>query len=209
MGCANTAHYVARYPHRVERFALIAGPVGDVMPFPTLDKLQVPVGWDGTRDTMVKMMNSIIHHQEAVTDDLLDMRMRAADAHKEGWIAWQKAFLFGELPADIASALSTKGRLDTSEIPGICLYGRDDAILPVEDLGFKVEDALPKVQFFYPEDCGHQGQTDQPELFADVFVEFFRDGTVGRATADRAGVSTRRPEIASLVAPAELASATR
>jgi hypothetical protein len=65
------------------------------------------------------------------------------------------------------------------------------------------------VQFFYPEDCGHQGQTDQPELFADVFVEFFRDGTVGRATADRAGVSTRRPEIASLVAPAELASATR
>jgi pimeloyl-ACP methyl ester carboxylesterase len=209
MGCANTAHYVARYPHRVERFALIAGPVGDVMPFPTLDKLQVPVGWDGTRDTMVKMMNSIIHHQEAVTDDLLDMRMRAADAHKEGWIAWQKAFLFGELPADIASALSTKGRLDTSEIPGICLYGRDDAILPVEDLAFKVEDALPKVQFFYPEDCGHQGQTDQPELFADVFVEFFRDGTVGRATADRAGVSTRRPEIASLVAPAELASATR
>jgi pimeloyl-ACP methyl ester carboxylesterase len=209
MGCANTAHYVARYPHRVERFALIAGPVGDVMPFPTLDKLQVPVGWDGTRDTMVKMMNSIIHHQEAVTDDLLDMRMRAADAHKEGWIAWQKAFLFGELPADIASALSTKGRLDTSEIPGICLYGRDDAILPVEDLGFKVEDALPEVQFFYPEDCGHQGQTDQPELFADVFVEFFRDGTVGRATADRAGVSTRRPEIASLVAPAELASATR
>ncbi|WP_445188677.1 alpha/beta fold hydrolase [Pseudonocardia sp. Cha107L01] len=209
MGCANTAHYVARYPHRVERFALIAGPVGDVMPFPTLDKLQVPVGWDGTRDTMVKMMNSIIHHQEAVTDDLLDMRMRAADAHKEGWIAWQKAFLFGELPADIASALSTKGRLDTSEIPGICLYGRDDAILPVEDLGFKVEDALPKVQFFYPADCGHQGQTDQPELFADVFVEFFRDGTVGRATADRAGVSTRRPEIASLVAPAELASATR
>jgi pimeloyl-ACP methyl ester carboxylesterase len=209
MGCANTAHYVARYPHRVERFALIAGPVGDVMPFPTLDKLQVPVGWDGTRDTMVKMMNSIIHHQEAVTDDLLDMRMRAADAHKEGWIAWQKAFLFGELPADIASALSTKGRLDTSEIPGICLYGRDDAILPVEDLGFKVEDALPKVQFFYPEDCGHQGQTDQPELFADVFVEFFRDGTIGRATADRAGVSTRRPEIASLVAPAELAAATR
>ncbi|HEY1971919.1 MAG TPA: alpha/beta hydrolase [Pseudonocardia sp.] len=199
MGCANTAHYVVRYPHRVERFVLIAGPVGDVMPFPTLDKLQVPVGWDGQRETMVRMMSSIIHHPEAITEDLLEMRMRAAEVHKEGWIAWQRAFLFGELPADIAAAISTKDRLDRLEIPGICLYGRNDLILPTEDLGYQVEDALPKVQFFYPDDCGHQGQTDQPELFADVMVEFFRTGMVTRKTADRAGVSTRRPELPSLV----------
>jgi hypothetical protein len=55
------------------------------------------------------------------------------------------------------------------------------------------------VQFFYPDDCGHQGQTDQPELFAQVFTEFFRDGRVSRETADRAGVSDRRPEMPELV----------
>ena len=163
MGCANTAHYVSRYPHRIERFILIAGPVGDVMPFPTLDRMQVPIGWDGTRETMVK-------------------------------------------PTSIKAALSTKGRLDTTELPGICLYGIDDVILPVTDLGYQVEDTLTNIQFFYPRDCGHQGQTDQPDLFADVFIEFFRDGIVSRATADRAAVSTRRSELPSLVEQAALAT---
>jgi hypothetical protein len=36
-------------------------------------------------------------------------------------------------------------------------------------------------------------------MFNQVFLEFFRDGKVSRKTADWAGVSKRRPEIASLV----------
>ena len=47
---------------------------------------------------------------------------------------------------------------------------------------------------------------DQPELFAQVFVEFFRDGRVSRATAERAGVSTRREEIPTLVEPRQTAN---
>lgn len=199
MGCINTAHYVVRYPDRVKRFALIAGPVGDQVPFETEQKLQTKVGWDGSRETMVRMMASIIHHNENVTDDLLDMRMRSADRHKDSWVAWQKANNLGFMDHDVAIALTTKDRLNNLHTPGICLYGMNDAILPAEDLGYKVEDGLPNVQFFYPEDCGHQGQTDQPDLFTDVFAEFFRDGQVSRKTADRAGVSTRRPELTSLV----------
>jgi pimeloyl-ACP methyl ester carboxylesterase len=127
------------------------------------------------------------------------MRMRSADVHRDSWIAWQKATVRGEVPPDIAIAMSTKNRLDRLEIPALCLYGKNDVILPVHELGHRVEDALPRVQFFYPDDCGHQGQTDQPELFAQVFTEFFRDGRVSRETADRAGVSDRRPEIPELV----------
>jgi 2-hydroxy-6-oxonona-2,4-dienedioate hydrolase len=205
MGCVNTSHYVVRYPHRVKKFILIAGPVGDLLSFGKQD-LKADVGWDGTRETMVKMMNSIIHHQEAITDDLLEMRMRSADVHKESWIAWQKAFIFEQVPPDIAIGMSTKNRLDRLEIPALCIYGNNDVILPVEELGYRVEDALPKVQFFYPDDCGHQGQTDQPELFAEVFVEFFRNGQVSRATAERAGVSTRRDEIPELVEPRQAVS---
>jgi pimeloyl-ACP methyl ester carboxylesterase len=207
MGCVNTAHYVVRYPHRIKKFILIAGPVGDVVDYKTQQGLQTAVGWDGTRETMVRMMNSIIHKQEAITEDLLDMRMASADAHKDAWIAWQKAYLFGDVPGDIARAASTKGRLDVLDIPAIYLYGKNDAILPVEDLGYRVEDALPRIQFFYPDDCGHQGQTDQPELFAQVFIEFFRDGIISRGTADAAGISTRRPEITALVEQAQPATA--
>ncbi|MGW1783705.1 alpha/beta fold hydrolase [Streptomyces sp. NPDC002143] len=199
MGCINTSHYVVRYPHRVKRFVLIAGPVGDQVPFAIEQGLKAQVGWDGERSTMKRMMQSIIHHEEQITDDLLDARMSAADIHKEGWIAWQKANNLGVLDHDVAIALSTRGRLNNLRTPGICLYGRNDTILPMEDLGYKVEDGLPNVQFFYPDDCGHQGQTDQPELFTAVFTEFFRDGKVSRKTADSAGVSKRRPELPEIV----------
>ena len=209
MGCINTSHYVTRYPHRIKGFVLVAGPVGDVMPFPTLDRMTTPIGWDGNRESMKEMMDSIVHHKETTTDDILEMRMRSADERAEAWTAWQKAYLFGEIPSDIKAAMSTSGRLDRLEIPGLCLYGRNDQILPVEDLGYKVEDALPNIQFFYPDDCGHQGQTDQPELFAQLMVEFFGSGRVTRATADRAAVSTRRPELAHLVEPATADAAVR
>ena len=97
--------------------------------------------------------------------------------------------------------MSTKGRFDKMTIPGIYLYGRQDVLTPVE-WGFVQEERLPNVQFFYPDECGHQGQTDRPDLFNPVYLEFFRDGQVSRATADAAGVSDRRPEIKELVAQA-------
>ena len=55
------------------------------------------------------------------------------------------------------------------------------------------------MQFFFPAETGHQGQTDQPELFNQLFLEFFRDGKVSRQTADAAGISKNRPELAHLV----------
>jgi 2-hydroxy-6-oxonona-2,4-dienedioate hydrolase len=73
----------------------------------------------------------------------------------------------------------------------IYLYGLQDVLLAVEN-GFAQEDSVPNIQFFYPDECGHQGQTDQPELFNQTFLEFFRDGKVSWETAKRAGVSRRR-----------------
>ena len=87
-----------------------------------------------------------------------------------------------------------KDRLDKLTTPIIHLYGRQDVMGPVEN-AYLQEDRLPNVQFFYPDDCGHQGQTDQPEMFNAVFAEFFRDGKVSKATAEWAGVSDRRPAL--------------
>jgi hypothetical protein len=70
---------------------------------------------------------------------------------------------------------------------------------PVEN-AYLQEDVLPNVQVFYPDDCGHQGQTDQPEMFNAVFTEFFTNGQVSRKTAEWAGVSGRRPVLASIIA---------
>ena len=205
MGCMVSSCYLVNHPERVVSFALIAGEFGDVT-----ERLTRPVRknpnlsrWDGTREGMRSMMSAIIHKSEAVTDDLVDMRYQAAVRQKEAnaamfndTLAWRD----GRLPdPNKAVRLTTKGRLDKLTIPGVYLYGMDDVLSPVE-WGYEQETVLPNVQFFFPEDCGHQGQTDRPDLFNPLFVEFFRDGVISRATADAAGVSKRRPELSHLVA---------
>jgi 2-hydroxy-6-oxonona-2,4-dienedioate hydrolase len=147
------------------------------------------------------MMEQIIFRPGAVSDDLVDMRTRAAIQQAESYkpipVSLMK-YVSGTSDPAQAVRLSTKGRLDRCGIPGIFLYGRQDVVLPVQK-AYEIEDSLPDVQFFYPDQCGHQGQTDQPEMFNEAFLEFFRDGKVRRKTAEWAGVSARRPENASLV----------
>lgn len=204
MGCMNTVNYTTAHPERVISFALIAGSVGDLVSRDT--KVDGSVGltpYDGTADHMRGMMESIILRPEAISDDLVEMRVRAAEPHREYFYDFFVSVLQygneGKLKdRNLRARLSTKGRFDRLEIPGIYLYGRQDVLSPVEN-GYAQEDQLANIQFFYPDDTGHQGQTDQPELFNQTFLEFFRDGKVSRATADAAGVSDRRPELEHLV----------
>ena len=203
MGCMNSVNYVTAHPEKIISFALIAGDFGDV----TAHLLPRPAGafvpsYDGSRESMRENLRAIIHKSEAVSDDLVDMRHGAAQRHAEGAPAYFAAMMEyvnqNLSDPDIAARLSTKGRFDRLTIPGVYLYGQDDVLCPVE-WGYRQEQVLPNVQCFFPADCGHQGQTDQPEIFNQLFLEFFRDGVITRRTADAAGVSKNRQEIASIV----------
>ena len=205
MGCANTVNYVLAHPERVRSFILIAGDVGDLVEGPKpAAKVAELAKYDGTRESMRSLMAAIIHKGEAITDDLIEMRYQAATRHREALGTFfptilQYAGVHPYPDPNIAARLSTKGRFDKITIPAIYLFGREDVVTPVE-WGHAQEDVLPNIQFFYPVECGHQGQTDRPDLFNPVFLEFFRDGIVSRRSADAAGVSKRRSEIAALVA---------
>ncbi|XVQ09537.1 alpha/beta fold hydrolase [Spirillospora sp. CA-255316] len=205
MGCMNTANYVVAHPERVLSFVLIAGDVGDVVPEGLKPPAKIQLTqYDGTREGMRRMMEAIIYDGEVISDDLVEMRYAAAERGKAGHASfWHSLLQFGRITPwedkNLEARLSTKGRLDRLDIPGLYLYGTEDVLTPVE-WGYEQENVLPNVQFFYPEECGHQGQTDRPDLFNQVFLEFFRDGQVSRQTADAAGVSKRRPENPALVA---------
>jgi pimeloyl-ACP methyl ester carboxylesterase len=204
MGCMNTTNYVVAHPERVISFALIAGDIGDVVPAEGRPTAKIELAqYDGTAESMRRVMEAIIYRGEVISDDLVEMRHRAAERSKAAYAAlWPSLMQYiRTIPwqdPNIRARLSTKGRLDTLTVPGIYLYGTEDVLTPVE-WGYEQEDVLPNVQFFYPQECGHQGQTDRPDLFNPVFLEFFRDGKVSRRTADAAGVSKRRPEIPDLV----------
>lgn len=196
-GAQTTAYYVVNHPERVKSFILIASAGFSSQAAMGVDPPAKGIGmvpFDGTENSMRELMNSIIYRPEAISDDLLKMRTKAANNQKDSNNAAAKWNREAASDPNRAHLLWLKGRIDKTTIPGLYLYGQQDVLGPVEN-AYLQETLLPNIQMFYPDECGHQGQTDQPDMHNQVFLEFFRDGVVSRKTAEWAGVSKRRPEI--------------
>jgi len=209
MGCTNTVQTVMHHTDRILSFGLIAGSVGDLVdPARRVDGKDskfsanpsyVRPDYDFTEASMRTLMEGIIYAQSAIWPELITMRNNAAIHQKASFEANAKSREGLLTNPNLSTRMSTKDRFNNLTIPGIYLYGKQDVLIPVEN-GFMQEDVgFDNIQFFYPDECGHQGQTDQPEMFNQAFLEFFRDGKVSRKTADWAGVSNRRPENVNLV----------
>lgn len=205
LGCNIGAHFLVDHPERVLTFSGIAGAFGDVVPE---DAVQAPpkkggpvdISFDGTEASMRRLLENIVLHKEKVSDELVAMRTRAANLQGERFGKMMGQFFTDVQHAGDANSQAryrTKGRLDTLTTPAIYVYGAKDTLSPVER-AYVQEDALPNFQVFYPPHCGHQSQTDDPELHVRLLTEFIRDGKVTAETAREAGVSQRRP-LSSLV----------
>lgn len=203
-GAQTGAYFTVQNPERVERLGLIAcGGFNPTLDIPA-DALTPGIAWPawtGSEESMRQMMTAIVHREESITDDLVALRNADALTQREAFAAageWNARAL---ADPQIGQAHRLRGHLDALTIPVIYLYGRQDVLSPVENAHLQ-EDLLPNVQFLYPDDCGHQGQTDQPEMFNTVFTEFFRTGQLTTETAEWAGISTRRPVLPWVLADA-------
>ncbi|MDP3173495.1 MAG: alpha/beta hydrolase [Phenylobacterium sp.] len=205
MGCNVSTNFVVSHPERVLSVMFIAGALGDITEAPrvmgpqgkfTPNPSYVMKPWDGTAEGMQELMDGIIYERKAVWPELVEMRVRAGLNQRKPRDAAKLPYALDQVrsqkdPNQI-QIFSTKGRIDKLTIPMIYLFGLQDVLAPVEN-GFNQEDSVPNIQFFYPDECGHQGQSDQPEIFNDVALEFFKTGKVTWATAVKAGVSLRKP----------------
>jgi pimeloyl-ACP methyl ester carboxylesterase len=203
MGCNNTVQFTQAFPERILSFALIAGGVGDLVdPAKRVDgkdsKYSANPGyvrpdWNETEESMRVLMEGIIYKKGVIWPELITMRNEAGLRQKESLEARQRAAIDLANDSNYQQKLSTKNRFNKLTVPGIYLYGKQDVLIPVEN-GFMQEDVgFNNIQFFYPDECGHQGQSDQPEMFNQAFLEFFKYGKVSKETAEWAGVSDRRP----------------
>lgn len=204
MGCGNAARFAISYPEKVLSLVLIAGNLpGLVDPDKVYRTINVTTlnreTFDGTPESMLKMMEPIIFDRSAITEELLQMRTLSAVKQKESLAAYHHGNDRLQNDKNFNRRFQIQGRLDQIKVPQILLWGRDDILNPVTN-AFLQEDVTPWIQYFYPFDCGHQGQTDKPDLFNKIFVEFFRNSKISRQTAVKAGVSERKPEIQNLVA---------
>lgn len=201
MGMMNTINYMLAYPERIDSFIFINGGIGNLVD----SEKHVSSGislprFEGDEASLRNHMKPLTYKKVDPPDEVVQMRLHAANNQQESTAAYRGAGREISNNPNLNQLLNTKGRLDKLEIPGIYLFGQQDDLSPVEN-GYNQEDALPNVQFFYPDECGHVGQQDQPEMFKQIFLEFFKDGKVKRETAKWAGVSKRRPEYAHLVEP--------
>jgi len=82
MGCANTWAFVVNYPWRVKSYILIAGSVGDLVPPEKTVRGNLDVRkinretFDGTADSMRRMLEPIIYRNDGLPQELLEMRTR-------------------------------------------------------------------------------------------------------------------------------------
>lgn len=184
-GAQMGASYAVTYPERLKRMVLIASPafharlgLGDGMRR-TTEGGHGP--FDGTEQWMRKTMERIVKKKEAITDELIKMRTLMANRDKECYAAGQRVQREELADPNLFQAVNFKGRLDRITIPTIFLWGKDDVLAPVA-MGYELEKALPNMRFHFLEDCGHQAQTDRPELVSQIFIEWFRDGKLSAET---------------------------
>lgn len=157
-----------------------------------------PPRFEGTEESMRTVLEHVVRFKENLTDELVAGRTAAAAVQSESYAAGV-ASRNSAASENFRQWMDLSDRLPRLTLPMIYLYGCQDRLLPAEGVNIQ-EDALPNVQFFYIEECGHQVQTDQAEIVNDVIGEFILDGRISAGTAARAGISTRRAPLPGIIA---------
>ncbi len=202
-----------RAPGAHPQLRVIAGGIGDIVPMAEMmaadpatrrREAEHPCSSTALPSRCAAMMEAIIYRGGAISDDLID------DAHVGGEPSPRGVH---EADADDDGRERPRRHAgpeqgSSHEHEGPLRQDDDPRHLPVRPPGradlargrLPPGGRLPNVQFFYPDESGHQGQTDQPDMFNQVFLEFFRDGKVSWETAQAAGISDRRAPNPDLVA---------
>ena len=131
------------------------------------------IGYDYTEESLRKFMNRNLLGDTTVPEELIELRHRAATRPgvKESNVAFDAYLARMNEEPKLWDRYSLKATLPKLKIPGLFIWGNQDAVAPVET-AYKLEKLLPNIQFEYIENCGHQAQTDQPEIVNKLVIDF-------------------------------------
>jgi len=206
MGATMAAAYAVNYPHRIKNMVLIASAsmyqrLGTPEGTPRPNKARQGSGlgpFDGTNAWMRKTMEGIIYAPENIPEDLVTMRTQMGIRDQVAFAEMNAGYNAEITDMNRFQEVNFKGRLDKLTIPTIFVWGKDDVLAPVE-LGYEMEKELPNIKFYYPGYCGHQAQTDRPDLLNNMTLEWFRDARLKPETL--AKLDQREPANAEAAAP--------
>jgi len=179
-GAWSAARYAILHPERIDRLILLGS--GSIAVAMGLERIRMAGtglaeshGHGGTREDMRLRIKAIIHRDEAITDEVVDMRLGVAQrpgvpeanrAFQEATHRFQNDPLL-RITYDMSHTLPWL----TKFIPTIFIWGEQDHFASPE-YGKQLEKLLPNVRFHWIPNAGHQVQSDQPEMVAKIILEF-------------------------------------
>lgn len=196
-GAQIAAHFTVNHYNRVKSLAFIASAgLSASLGIPEEELLpgDYPPRFDGTATSMRTMLEHIVLRQDQLSEELIQQRTVTALRQEASYATGMQGVREAWEHPNSRQWMDIGDRIRQLNVPMIYLHGRQDVLNPLEN-AYKQEDYLPNCQFFYPDNCGHQGQTDQPEIFAQVLSEFFTTGMVTADSARHAGISERRASL--------------
>ncbi|HEY3919313.1 MAG TPA: alpha/beta hydrolase [Stellaceae bacterium] len=168
------ARYAMTHPDRIDHVILLSSiTIGAAMGLraPRGEGHKLLSSYDGTRPAMVRLMQGLAARPEVITDALVDLRQTAATrpgamaafAASEKTIAAVRTDPLLSAEFDMRVSLPALAKA----IPTIFIWGESD-IFAAPSHGRELEALLPDIKFHWVKDAGHQVQTDQPEIVAQI-----------------------------------------
>lgn len=176
-GAYVAAKYAIDHPEKVKKVVYIGSntiyQAMQEIPERKLRSFLEVIGYDYTEKSLRKFMNRNSVGDTVVPEELIQLRHHAAN--RPGVREANKAF------DDYLAKMNTntklwdrfciKDSLPKIKVPSKFIWGKHDAVAPIET-AYKLEKLLPNIEFEYIDNCGHQCQTDQPELVNQLVIDF-------------------------------------
>ncbi len=168
-----TAAFTARHPERVNKLVLI-DPVGArPLPFSRILKVaampivgETIIGWIGI-DGMYKIIASDFFDRRLVEEF---QSQYIIQMHYKGF---KRAILSTIRNHMLDSFMDDYRRLGKMNMPTLLFWGRNDPTVPFSHSA-ELRKAIPNIEFYVIENCGHIPHYEKPEEVNSILLEFLR-----------------------------------
>ncbi|HWK22152.1 MAG TPA: alpha/beta hydrolase [Ureibacillus sp.] len=177
-GAYLAAKYAIDHPEKVNKVVYIGSntiyqAMQEVPEKPVRSFLDV-IGYDYTEEALRKFMTRNSVDTTEVPEELIQYRLKATTRPgvKEANDAFSAYLERMNNEPKLWDRYCIKDSLPKLKIPAKFLWGKQDMVAPVET-AYKLEKLLPNIEFEYIDNCGHQAQTDQPDVVNKIVIDFF------------------------------------